>query len=201
MQANALHPGHEYAFVYRPRNKVRLIHGAKRCRVLHVYKNLDEEPDPFSYGRSKKRTTLVEIKLLDNETGEDLQDQPIKTVEARQIYATWEDHATELKIYNEKKAKQEAEWEEIERQRKERYERENEERRRRLEEQQRKERESRDNILELFAKADIPSDLVRIGQFNITIDRAQLERRVIEPNAQSGTSEEIISDSSNVTSS
>lgn len=187
MNANALHRGHDYAFVVFPRKNRRYRPEADRVRVLHVYK-LD---DQFS---SRKRSYVDVVPLTDE--GERQTDQhdvelPIKTISARQLYTTWEEHLVERAKY----MKETEERRTIQRRRDEERERKQQEyqeqlKRERLEEERKKER-----FLIQLEEAGIPRDVVRIDSYSIRIDRFQLERRLklAEQNTDEGRSEESIS--------
>lgn len=183
MNANALHTGYDYAFVTFPRKNRRFRPEAKRVRVLHVYK-LD---DPYS----SRKTSYVEVVPLTDD-GERLTDHqgnemPIKTITARQLYASWEEHLVEKAKYMKETEERRA----IQR----RYDEEREQRQRDYEEQVKRERlveeRKKERLLELFEDAGIPRDVVTISSWQITIDRQRLERRLnAEQNIDGGTGTE-----------
>lgn len=189
MNANALHPGHDYAFVTFPRKNRRFRPEAKRVRVLHVYK-LDDQ-------WSTKRRTYVEVVPLTDDgerqidhTGKDL---PLKTITARQLYTTWEEHVVEQRKYRQ----------ETEERRKyqEKLDREAEQRRREYEEQINRERltqeRKKERMLDLLEDAGIPREIVRIGTYDITINKAQWERRLNEQNSDQRAGQESVSNTNN----
>lgn len=101
MNANQIVAGLEYAFYgYPGRNRAYYPH-ARRVRVMHVYKL--ERLALHSHGQefSRRKATLVECMLLDEETGQPLTDRDILTVAARMIVSTWDEHVVEKERYEE----------------------------------------------------------------------------------------------------
>jgi hypothetical protein len=170
MNANALHPGHEYAYVRFPRKNVRYRPEATRVRVLHVYKLEDQF--------STKKKSYVEVVQLDEDgnrvTDHNDEELPIKTITARQLYTTWGEHLVEREKYRQETEERRAYQRRLDEQQEQRQ-REYEEqlKRERMEEERKKER-----ILQKLEEIGIPRDVVRIDSYAIRIDRIHLERRL-----------------------
>jgi hypothetical protein len=106
MNANQILPGAEYAYTEWPGRNRTYYAGAKRVRVLHVYKL---EPDPDDWYARQRKVTLVECVKLDEDTGEPLEGRHLLTVNARQIVSTWEEHSVEHERAETKRLKREME--------------------------------------------------------------------------------------------
>lgn len=188
MNANALHTGHDYAFVTFPKKNRRFRPEAKRVRVLHVYK-LDDE-------WSTKKKTYVEVVPLTDEgerqTDHNGNDMPLKTITARQLYTTWDEHLVEQAKYRQETAER--------REYQKKLDREAEQRRREYEEKLNRERlnqeRKKERMLKILVNAGIPREFVRIGTYDITINRAQWERRLSEQSSDQRASSEPISNTS-----
>jgi hypothetical protein len=158
VNANAIFKGHEYAYVSYPRRNVNYYPGADRVRVVHVYKVEDEW--------RRRKLTLVEVEVLDNDTGNPLNGNGpvIKTLQARQIVARWDEHLIEKGRHDE-----------IQRERDERYRKINEERLRQQEEERRKREEMDSRIYEELESIGIPRSMVTLRSYEIVISRHGLD--------------------------
>jgi hypothetical protein len=168
MNANALQRGHDYAYVEFPSRGRNYYGGAKRVRVLFVYKL-----EPI-YGR--KKVSLVEgQRLTDDGLPHPDFPEPI-TISARQIYTDWAEHLIEKQRHDEKQAEQNRKWEQ---QRQERLERDRVQREKwEKEEEERKKTENarRERIYLAFESAGIARTFVSIGHdVSIRISNWQME--------------------------
>jgi hypothetical protein len=184
MQANAILAGLEYAYTDFPSRGITYYHGAKRIRVLHVYKVEGE------YSRSK-RQTLVECVLLDAETGEPLinprtgEQYPVKTIRARQVVATWQDHLIEAERHEEAARKRREEQDRYWAEHQERLRKQAEERQRELEEQRRIQEEKDNETYAILDSAGIPRDLIMMYPSYVRIERDGLLEEVSKHTEQS----------------
>ncbi len=183
MQANEIWPGSDYAYVQNISRGVSFYPSAVRVKVIHVFK------EKQNYG-SERATTMVEVFML-RENGDHIKDyngnDMVRNVRARNLYARWEEHATEKKLYDERaaveKAERDARYAEQERLRRERYAREEEARRIRAEEaeRQRREREERiaaerTRLLSALDEKGIPFTLITtIDSSTIYLSRQKVE--------------------------
>lgn len=158
MNANTIFKGHEYAYVDYPSRNVTYYPGARRVRVMHVYKIEDE-------WRQRKQT-LVEVEMLDNDTGErqNTNGDAIKTIRARQIVARWDEHVVEEERHV-------AERRELD----ERNRREREERQRQQEERLREYEETNDRIYEALANIGVPRSMITLNSYEVRISRHNLD--------------------------
>lgn len=155
MNANAIFRGGEYAYVDYPSRNVTYYPGARRVRVMYVYKVEDE-------WRQRKQT-LVEVEVLDNDTGES-NGNVIKTLRARQIVARWDEHVVEQERHrareDERRRVQCERNEEIQQQR---------------EERERVEKESRERIYVELESIGIPRNTVTVNSYEVRISRHRLD--------------------------
>lgn len=161
MNANALQRGHDYAYLFRARRNVQYVSGAKRCKVLFIY----QLESPYK----RKRISLVEVqKLNDDGTPNEAYPYPC-TIEARQIYATWDEHVIEQERHEERQRKHKEEQDRYYAEVRERQRKRDEEYRKVAEERRRIEAERRQRIEAALSFAGIPLNNVTVGYDGIRI--------------------------------
>jgi len=110
MKASEVWQGSEYAFVEWISRGVSFYPSAQRVQALRIFK----EKPRYS---SERATTMVEVRFLNNETGEPRTrtdgSEYHREVRARDLYARWEEHATEKKIRDERQAEEDARYQRI----------------------------------------------------------------------------------------
>lgn len=178
MNANAIQKHHDYAYTPYPGRGRTYHHGAKRVKVLHVYK--------VEHWSREKRMTLVECQRLTNEglpetnAGIELD---VITVPARYIVCAWEEHVIERDRREGEREEQQRKADEA---RAERL---------RLEEEQRKARVAeQEKTLSAFTNAGIPRELIHVEYSYISIRiptyRIKEVTEALEQNTKSRTSTE-----------
>jgi hypothetical protein len=173
MKASEVWPGSEYAFVEWISRGVSYYPSAQRVQALRVYKDKD--------AYSERATTMVEVRFLNNETGEPrtLTDgrEYHRDVRVRDLYARWEEHATEKKIRDERYAEQEEEYQRQRQERLDRIERERVEREARIAAEKARIEAERERLLKYLESRGIRREYVKaIHPNEIVLDRAGIEQ-------------------------
>jgi hypothetical protein len=96
MNANEIWSGNDYAQTDNISRGVAFYERANRVKALRVYKEIP--PYTSSYGARERATTMVEVLMLDPETGEARkrgEEDYIRSVRARDIFMRWDEYAVE----------------------------------------------------------------------------------------------------------